>query len=474
MKLILKTLRLLLAVSLLLAAGLNLAATPFVARAQDPTPVSGPTYVVQPGDTLFAIARQFGVTLEALQAANPAINANALPVGATLVIPGYADVQGALQTHFVEAGETVSSLAPRFGMERDTLVKLNRIVNPDRLFINQPLVLVGTPEYAPLENGFSVNLAAGQSALAELAARNQNVWAVADLNRQANASTLLAQTSFRLAGGEGPLKALPLLFREFSLRPTPFVQGGTLAVKVVTEKPVQISGALGRWKLAFNADPAQPNTYYGLVALYRLADPNLYPLVLTATVESEVAGRFAQDVPVRAGDYGSDPPLTVPPETLDPANIQPEFEKIMSIVLQNSPVKMWSGLFVLPSVGSLRSLFGSLRSYNGGPYDSFHGGVDFSGGDDRPITAPAPGVVVLAEPLTVRGNSVIVDHGWGVFTGYWHQSRMEVQVGQKIETGQIIGYNGSTGRVTGPHLHWEVFVATIQTNPLIWTETEFP
>jgi murein DD-endopeptidase MepM/ murein hydrolase activator NlpD len=284
----------------------------------------------------------------------------------------------------------------------------------------------------------------------------------------------LAQSSFYLAGGDAPLKALPPLFREFSLRPAPFVQGGTLAVKVVMEKPVQISGALGRWPMVFNADPAQPNTYYGLLAIYRLAEPNLYPLVLTATVESEVIGRFAQDLPVRAGDYGSDPPLTVPPETLDPANIQPEFEKIMSIISQNSPVKMWNGLFALPSVGSLRSLFGSLRSYNGGPYDSFHGGVDFSGGDDRPITAPAPGVVVLAEPLTVRGNSVIVDHGWGVFTGYWHQSRMEVQVGQKIETGQIIGYNGSTGRVTGPHLHWEVFVATIQTNPLIWTETEFP
>lgn len=468
MKLILKTLRLLLTVSLLLAA------TPPVARAQDTAPANGPTYVVQAGDTLFAIARQFGVTLEALQAANPTLNANALPVGATLVIPGYAEVRGTLLTHFVEAGETLSSLAPRFGVHRATLVKLNRLVNPDRVFINQPLVLVGTPEYPPLENGFSVHVADGQSALAELAARNQNVWAVAGLNQQAHAGALLAQTSWHLLGGEMPLKALPQLFREFSLRPTPFVQGGTFSVKVVTEKPLQLSGALGQWELTFNADPAQPNTYYGLLAIYRLADPNLYPLVLTATDEGGAISRFAQDVPVRAGQYATDPPLTVPPETLDPANIQPEFEKIQALVTQNSPVRMWSGLFVLPSVGALRSVFGSLRSYNGGPYDSFHGGVDFSGGDDRPITAPAPGVVVLAEPLTVRGNSVIVDHGWGVYTGYWHQSRIEVQVGQKIETGQIIGYNGSTGRVTGPHLHWEVFVGGIQTDPLIWTETEFP
>jgi len=468
MNLILKTLRLLLAVSLLFAAA------PPAARAQDTAPVDGPTYVVQEGDTLFAIARQFGVTLEALQAANPTINANALPVGATLVIPGYAQTEGALVTHFVEAGETLSSLGPRFGVERATLVKLNRLVNPDRVYINQPLVLVGAPQFAPLANGGVVQLAEGQSALAELAARNQAVWAVAGLNQQAHAAALLAQRQWRWAGGEAPLKALPAIFTDLQLQPTLFIQGGTLSIRVKTSRPAQISGMLGQWKMTFNADPAQPNTYYGLLALYRLADPNLYPLVLTATDESGRVSRFAQALPLRAGQYATDPPLTVPPETLDPANIQPEFEKIQAIVTQNSPVKMWNGVFALPSVGVLRSLFGSLRSYNGGPYDSFHGGVDFSGGDDRPITAPAPGVVVLAEPLTVRGNSVIVDHGWGVFTGYWHQSRIEVQVGQKIETGQIIGYNGSTGRVTGPHLHWEVFVGGIQTDPLIWTETEFP
>jgi murein DD-endopeptidase MepM/ murein hydrolase activator NlpD len=125
-------------------------------------------------------------------------------------------------------------------------------------------------------------------------------------------------------------------------------------------------------------------------------------------------------------------------------------------------------------VGAIRSRFGALRSYNGGPYDSFHGGVDFSGAEDRPITAPAPGVVVLAEPLTVRGNATIIDHGWGVFTGYWHQSAIQVQAGQRVETGQVIGYQGATGRVTGPHLHWEIYVGGYQVEPLTWTETSFP
>jgi len=81
---------------------------------------------------------------------------------------------------------------------------------------------------------------------------------------------------------------------------------------------------------------------------------------------------------------------------------------------------------------------------------------------------------VFAAPLIVRGNATIIDHGWGVYTGYWHQSRIEVQVGQRVETGQIIGYQGATGRVTGPHLHWEMWVAGEQVDPLEWTETAFP
>ncbi|HRE28658.1 MAG TPA: M23 family metallopeptidase, partial [Anaerolineales bacterium] len=152
--------------------------------------------------------------------------------------------------------------------------------------------------------------------------------------------------------------------------------------------------------------------------------------------------------------------MTVDPTTVDPEYVRPEYERVRSVVTASPTTeRMWSGLFALPSVGVIRSVFGALRSYNGGPYDSFHGGVDFSGAEDRPITAPAPGIVVMAEPMTVRGNATIIDHGWGVYSGYWHQSSFQVAVGQRVETGQIIGFQGATGRVTGPHLHWEIFVA---------------
>jgi murein DD-endopeptidase MepM/ murein hydrolase activator NlpD len=179
-------------------------------------------------------------------------------------------------------------------------------------------------------------------------------------------------------------------------------------------------------------------------------------------------------VPIRGGYYGEGEQLTVPPETIDPANTAPEDEKIQAATEPVTPDRLWNGVFIAPSVGAYRSFYGVPRSYNGSPFDYYHSGLDFSGTEDRPITAPAPGVVVFAEALTVRGNATLIDHGWGVYTGYWHQSSFQVQVGDRVETGQIIGYQGNTGRVTGPHLHWEVWVGGVPVDPEQWLATVFP
>jgi murein DD-endopeptidase MepM/ murein hydrolase activator NlpD len=74
----------------------------------------------------------------------------------------------------------------------------------------------------------------------------------------------------------------------------------------------------------------------------------------------------------------------------------------------------------------------------------------------------------------VRGNATLIDHGWGVYSGYWHQSVIQVKGGDQVDTGQVIGFNGATGRVTGPHLHWELWVGGVQVDPLQWTEVPFP
>jgi murein DD-endopeptidase MepM/ murein hydrolase activator NlpD len=123
----------------------------------------------------------------------------------------------------------------------------------------------------------------------------------------------------------------------------------------------------------------------------------------------------------------------------------------------------------LPCAAPVTSQFGTRRSYNGGPYNQWHAGTDFAAMPGSPIYAPAGGVVVLAETLHVRGNATIIDHGQGIYTGYWHQTEIMVKVGDIITQGQVIGLVGSTGRATGPHLHWEMFVGGVQVDPLQWT-----
>jgi murein DD-endopeptidase MepM/ murein hydrolase activator NlpD len=120
------------------------------------------------------------------------------------------------------------------------------------------------------------------------------------------------------------------------------------------------------------------------------------------------------------------------------------------------------------------SRFGSRRSYNGSEYSYYHTGLDYCGQVGDPIYAAAPGMVVFAGPLTVRGNATMIDHGMGVFTAYMHQSEILVNVGDRVEQGQIIGKVGNTGRVEGPHLHFEVLVGGVPVNPLDWLNQEYP
>ena len=96
------------------------------------------------------------------------------------------------------------------------------------------------------------------------------------------------------------------------------------------------------------------------------------------------------------------------------------------------------------------------------------------GNDSTDIYAAAPGTVIFAGPLTVRGNAVLIDHGWGVYTGYGHMSQFDVQQGDQVIAGQILGKVGDTGRVNGPHLHFEVLVNGVQVDPLDWLTQEYP
>ena len=133
----------------------------------------------------------------------------------------------------------------------------------------------------------------------------------------------------------------------------------------------------------------------------------------------------------------------------------------------------WTGKFARPVDGPVSAPFGVGRSYDGGPVNSHHSGTDYAGETGEPVRAAGPGRVVWTGAMPIRGNTVIVDHGGGVRTGYHHLDRIGVAVGDAVETGDTLGDLGSTGLSTGPHLHWELLVHGVNVNPETWLSRTF-
>jgi len=279
----------------------------------------------------------------------------------------------------------------------------------------------------------------------------------------------------RVAGEDDPGPgALPPSFASTHI--TPFIQGQTSEIEVDAAAGTSIQGSVMDRRLNFFPDLENRNI--ALQGVHAMAEPGLYPLVIMGTLPGGSGFNFSQNVLVNAGDFLYDIPLNVDPATLDPATTGPEDETWRNLSSQASPEKLWEGVFSLPVepvfAECYASRFGSRRSYNGSDYTYYHTGLDYCGQVGDPIYASAAGVVVFAGPLTVRGNATMIDHGVGVFSAYMHQSEILVKVGERVEQGQLIGKVGNTGRVEGPHLHFEVLVGGVPVNPLDWLIQEYP
>ena len=127
--------------------------------------------------------------------------------------------------------------------------------------------------------------------------------------------------------------------------------------------------------------------------------------------------------------------------------------------------RAWSAPFLRPRSSEVSSTFGTGRTFNG-VVASRHLGVDFRGAVGAPVRAANAGVVALVDRFFLGGRVVYIDHGAGVVTGYLHLSKVLVSVGDRVARGQQIGLVGATGRVTGPHLHWNARYGALTVNPL--------
>ena len=132
--------------------------------------------------------------------------------------------------------------------------------------------------------------------------------------------------------------------------------------------------------------------------------------------------------------------------------------------------RYWSEPFALPVHGCMTSTFGVQRYLNGKPTGDYHAGIDQRSPAGAPIHAVADGVVKLVGDWNLHGRTIGIDHGQGLESMYLHMSKFAVAEGATVKKGDVIGYSGSTGRSTGPHLHWTLYVDGVPVNPLDWVQ----
>lgn len=162
----------------------------------------------------------------------------------------------------------------------------------------------------------------------------------------------------------------------------------------------------------------------------------------------------------------------VTPKLSDQERASAEYLKVKQIV-KGMTSQFDNDFNFIPPVNSvITSQFGKRRFINGNPR-SPHMALDIRGAVGKEIVAPKTGMVVMAEQHFYGGNKIILDHGGGLFTAYSHLNKFEVQEGEVVQQGEVIGYVGMTGRVTGPHLHWEVYLNEERINPELLIDLKY-
>jgi murein DD-endopeptidase MepM/ murein hydrolase activator NlpD len=151
---------------------------------------------------------------------------------------------------------------------------------------------------------------------------------------------------------------------------------------------------------------------------------------------------------------------------------EPEWNAIVGARAKISGATGWQQPFIWPVKGRISGRFGSQRIYRGEP-GSYHSGLDIAPGAGTPFVAPASGVVVLAaKNFSLEGNLLIIDHGNGLNSAFLHAESLAVSEGDAVSQGQLLGRVGSSGRATGPHLHWSLKWRESRLDPLLFLPSE--
>jgi hypothetical protein len=244
-------------------------------------------------------------------------------------------------------------------------------------------------------------------------------------------------------------------------------QGEVVVFTATTSQPVDTmrARAFDRDLPTFQLDGTR---WRALLGIDIDTKPGSYEVSFEATSAGHTITATAE-LNITAGEFGRrvlrvDNAFVNPPEPAI-ARIMREAAEIEQLWTQSELRPLWDTGFVRPVPGRTNSAFGSRSIFNGQARQP-HGGADFLSPAGTPIQAPNGGRVLLARDLYFTGNTIVIDHGLGVFSLLAHLSAMNVHQGDLVSRGQTIGQVGATGRVTGPHLHWAVRMNGARVDPL--------
>lgn len=282
-------------------------------------------------------------------------------------------------------------------------------------------------------------------------------------------AALIASCVLALSAGDIATAQRPPLTLEVAVKARAMRSGEVILLTIRPSRAVtSIDGsAFDRSLAPFRT--ANGEEWQALVGVPLTAKPARYDATLRAkTAEGEsIAAHVA--LPIERGVFATRR-LTVDPQFVNPPasaieRIQSEAKAMADLFAHPSPERLWRGPFVVPVPGASTSAFGRLSILNG-ESRSRHQGADFRAAEGTDVHAPNGGRVVIVADYYFSGNTVIIDHGAGVFSLFAHFSKVRVEPGATVKTGDVLGAAGATGRVTGPHVHWAVRLNGASIDPL--------
>ena len=364
--------------------------------------------------------------------------------------------------HIVQPGDTWTALSIRDGVSPASLMEAAGAINPQR----QPVIgsSISLHEYSR-RNGQLLRPIAG--GLLETAARQGlSPWKITLLNNLGHPYSPLLYVPIFLPGGDKPPRDMPNGFETLSISALPARAGQALAVQATSQAGLetQISLDSELWTTYRNGDRLLALGATG--AFFGAGTPEL-------RIQVEQHPLWVQPWLFEDKEWYYDQVVFAATAANEQEAIQMERDRLQQIWEQVIPEPLWTSTFSWPlqEFVDLTSHYGARRSVNGGAYDTYHEGTDFSAYRGTPVYAPAGGRVSLAESLIVRGGAVILDHGLGIHTGYYHLSDIKVHPGDEVKTGDLIGEVGTTGRSTGNHLHWDLLIGTTWVDAEAWMDS---